>query len=181
MIPSEMTDEGLITLLRAWMNFDTKDLNKNIHEIKRGWPKDFWDVWGEIKSRKLDWRMPHEHYVGIIGTRARDSYEDYQILYNYFNLFKNKEKIVIVSGLCTRGGDKFATILYKTFGTKKLWFPAQWDKYGKRKAGFIRNTDIAMVSDEMIALVRMDRKGGTEDTIIKFCTIQGKTNNLKLL
>ncbi len=176
-----MTDESLLTTLRAWMNFRSKDLNTDIHEIKRDWPEIFWDVWGEIKARKLDWKMPDEFHVGIIGTRARDSYEDYQILYNYFNTFSNKSKVVIVSGLCAKGGDKFATILYKTFGTKKLWFPAQWDKYGKAKAGFIRNTDIAMVSDIIIALVRQDRKGGTEDTIIKFCTIQGNTDRLILL
>jgi hypothetical protein len=38
-----------------------------------------------------------------------------------------------------------------------------------------------MVSQELIAMVRSDRKGGTEDTIIKFCTIQGHTKNLIVL
>lgn len=188
MIPSKMTDDDLLLTLYTWMRFDTGDLNKNIHEIKRDWPRNFWNVWREIKARKLDWKKPNEFYLGIVGTRARDNYEDYQLLYTTFKdvVFRavdkpKPEEVVIVSGLCTKGADKFATILYKTFGTKKLWFPAEWDKYGKAKAGFIRNTDIAMVSDKLISMVRPDRKGGTEDTILKFCTIQQHTKNLTLL
>ena len=186
MIPSKMSDNDLLQTLYAWMRFDSADTNKNIHEMKRDYPREFWDIWGEIKARKLDWKKPYKVYVGIIGTRARDDYEDYQLVYNYFKRRFIDESprphdIVIVSGLCTRGGDKFATILYKTFGTRKLWFPAQWDKYGKKKAGFIRNTDIALASDYMIAIVRSDRKGGTEDTIIKFCAKHKSTDFLKLL
>ena len=175
-------DKFLLEKLHSWMEFNHTDVNKTVHDMKKEYPLEFWDVWKEIKARKLKWEKPNEFYLGIVGSRVRDSYEDYNLLNKVYRKLTNDSirDIVIISGLCTRGGDKFATILYKTFGTKKLWFPAEWDKYGN-KAGFLRNTDIALVSEKIVALVRQDRKGGTEDTIIKFCARQGHTKNLYLL
>ena len=120
--------------------------------------------------------------IGIVGTRRRDSQKDFLQTEKAFLRFYMaevlsgiKEKDTICSGLCPKGGDRFAVILSKKYNTKTLWFPAEWDKYG-RSAGFKRNTDIAQKSDILIAVVAKDRTGGTEDTIKKFIKFHGKDN-----
>ena len=48
--------------------------------------------------------------IGIIGTRRRDTDEDYEIVKEAFlKIYKPGD--IICSGLCKRGGDRFATIL----------------------------------------------------------------------
>lgn len=175
-----MNDEYLLHQLNLWMSHNEADYNKTIYEVRDEW-LGFWDTWKEIKARKLEFKKENQLYIGIVGTRSRDSYEDFHICQEAFKKHYTTEKeIVIVSGLCSKGADKFALFIQRNSATKKIWFPAEWDKYGT-KAGIIRNTDIAMVSDRLIAMVRPDRKGGTEDTIVKFCAIQGNSNNLFLL
>ena len=123
--------------------------------------------------------------IGIIGTRQRDSLLDYREVRAAFNKVY-REGDIICSGLCPKGGDRFAVIIADELRLpeeKRLWFPAKWDdlkvlgavvrynKWGKpynTKAGFIRNTDIARESDILIACVSKDRIGGTEDTIEKW-------------
>ena len=113
--------------------------------------------------------------IGIIGTRRRDTFYDFNIVYNMFT----KHYIdgdSICSGLCPEGGDRFAVIIADRLGLpddKKIWHPAEWDKYGY-SAGYKRNTYIARDSDVLIACVADDRKGGTEDTIKKFIRFHGK-------
>jgi len=107
--------------------------------------------------------------IGVIGTRRRDSREDLKLVFKEF-LKLYKEGDSICSGLCPKGGDKFAVMIasrLKISEEKRVWFPADWKKYGKA-AGFIRNTDIAANSDILIACVAEDRTGGTEDTIRKW-------------
>ncbi len=104
--------------------------------------------------------------IGIVGTRRRNSIKDFEIVHAKF-LKHYKEGDTICSGLCPRGADNFAVMLSERYNTKTLWFPANWNKYG-RAAGFIRNTDIAENSDILIACIASDRTGGTEDTIRKF-------------
>jgi len=117
--------------------------------------------------------------IGIVGTRSRDSFEDYELVCNKFkkvyNTIDDNETIRICSGLCPKGGDKFAVRIANDLSLLTLWFPAEWDKYGK-SAGFIRNTDIARESDILIACVASDRKGGTEDTIKKFIKFHREEN-----
>ena len=103
--------------------------------------------------------------VGIVGTRRRDSYLDFCIVRDTFA--KLCEVTHIVSGGCSRGGDRFAERLSMITHIPIIIFPANWNKYGK-PAGFIRNTDIAIESDILVACVAKDRTGGTEDTIKKF-------------
>ena len=64
--------------------------------------------------------------------------------------------------------------LAKQLGYEMVIHPADWKRYG-RGAGFVRNTDIATGSDYLIACVAPDRKGGTEDTVRKFCKKLGLT------
>ena len=104
--------------------------------------------------------------IGVIGTRKRDTARAFSYVESAF-LEIYEEGDVICSGLCPKGGDRFAVLLAKKYNTKTLWFPANWKRYG-RAAGFIRNTGIAKSSDVLIACVSTDRKGGTEDTIKKY-------------
>jgi hypothetical protein len=112
--------------------------------------------------------------IGIVGSRRRDSQEDFiKIEKTFLETYEKGD--IICSGLCSRGGDRFAVILAKKYSTETSWFPAEWDKYG-RGAGFVRNTDIARTSDVLIACVASDRKGGTEDTVKKFIKFHGENN-----
>jgi len=103
--------------------------------------------------------------IGIVGSRRRSSANDAVYLLAQFDTLYEKGD-VIVSGGCPKGADHFAEHIAESRGIPITIFPADWDKHGK-KAGFIRNTTIAMNSDILIALPAMDRTGGTEDTISK--------------
>ena len=115
--------------------------------------------------------MSENIQIGIIGSRKRDTAKDCSKVEKAF-LSVYKEGDVIVSGGCSKGGDRFAEVIADKFGLteangKLKIFLADWKRYGKG-AGFIRNTDIAKLSDVLIACVASDRIGGTEDTIKKF-------------
>jgi hypothetical protein len=114
--------------------------------------------------------------IGIVGTRQRDTIEDYSKVKEAFKtvLYKCNEvisknpriELQIVSGGCSRGGDRFAKLLSKEFNIPiKIYYP-DWTKY-ENMAGLIRNTLIVENCDYLIACVSMERKGGTEDTIRK--------------
>ena len=103
--------------------------------------------------------------IGIIGSRQRDSQEDLEACRKVF-LSIYKEGDTLVSGGCPRGGDRFCEVFAKEYNIPIKIHYANWDKYGK-SAGYKRNIFIAEDSDVIIAVVSMDRKGGTEDTIKK--------------
>ena len=104
--------------------------------------------------------------IGIVGSRRRNSYLDYQLVEKAFlGIYREGDRIV--SGGCPQGGDRFAEVLAKKYQVPITIHYAQWQKYGKA-AGFQRNGDIARDSDILIACVANDRTGGTEDTIKKF-------------
>jgi hypothetical protein len=104
--------------------------------------------------------------MGIVGSRRRDTKEDALKVYEAFaDIYKKDD--MICSGGCPKGADKFAENIAKECLIPIRIFHADWNKYGK-SAGFIRNTDIAKLSDILIACVASDRTGGTEDTIKKF-------------
>lgn len=104
--------------------------------------------------------------IGIIGTRRRDTEADLKKVNDAFlKVYEEGDKIC--SGLCPKGGDRFAVILAKLYKVPTIWYPAEWNLYG-RGAGFKRNLYIARDSDILIACVASDRTGGTEDTIKKY-------------
>ena len=103
--------------------------------------------------------------IGIIGSRRRNTSEDFELCVRKFiELYEDGDEIV--SGGCPQGGDAFAEVIAKKFEVPIKIYYAQWKKYGK-SAGFKRNSDIAMDSTDIIALVASDRTGGTEDTLTK--------------
>ena len=118
--------------------------------------------------------------IAIIGSRRRDTEEDYNAVYNEFKRWYDDGDI-IVSGGCKKGGDRFAEII-----ASKLQMTEKNGKliihrpklilenspyYMYVKANYERNTLIARDADILIACVSPDRKGGTEDTIKKFIRI----------
>lgn len=119
--------------------------------------------------------------IGIIGTRSRDTQLDYQDIRDayikcvYENQTYDNEEIIIISGGCKTGGDRFAEIIAKEFKRNILTYPAKWNEYGK-SAGAIRNKLIAKESDYLIACVSKDRTGGTEITIKEFIKLKGDKN-----
>ena len=59
------------------------------------------------------------------------------------------EKLTLICGMA-RGADLTAYKLFKEVGLPVEVYPADWDQHGKR-AGFIRNTQMAGVADMLIA------------------------------
>lgn len=115
--------------------------------------------------------------IGIVGSRRRDSNSDLKLTRKAFDsIYEEGDRIV--SGHCPKGGDRFAEIIAEELGLteengKLILHRAKWNEFGKR-AGFIRNTDIAKDADILIAVVSSDRKGGTEDTINKAILLDKK-------
>jgi len=108
--------------------------------------------------------------IGIVGTRRRNSGIDQKATREkFFEIYQDGDWIV--SGGCPQGGDRFAEKIAKDYGIPIIIFYPNWKKYG-RGAGIVRNLDIAINSDVLIACVAEDRKGGTEDTIKKFLNKQ---------
>jgi len=165
---SKMPSYDLIKIFDKIMSFDEDDLNKDVYNLKKSYPNDFWKIYREIEYRNIYKKEnSNKVFVGIVGTRSRNDKDDYYLVSEIFTkLFVNLKNIVIVSGLCSKGGDRFAVLLYQKYRTEKLWFPAEW--YLGKHAGFVRNTEIARWSDYLIACVDPKRKGGTEDTIKKW-------------
>lgn len=117
--------------------------------------------------------------IGIIGTRRRIKSEDYNSVEKKFFQFY-EEGDWIISGGCPKGGDRFAEIIAEKYGIPILIYYPNYRKYGRYQAPKNRNTEIAILSDILIACVAEDRTGGTEDTIEKFIQL-GKSKDLVYL
>lgn len=105
----------------------------------------------------------------IIGSRSRDTNQD-MLLVEAALLKIYEEGDILVSGGCSKGGDRFAELLSKKYDIPMIIWKPKWEIDGvfRRWAGFERNTTIVNNGDVVIACVAIDRKGGTEDTINKF-------------
>lgn len=115
----------------------------------------------------------------IIGSRRRDSDEDYMQVWNEFRKWY-EDGDIIVSGGCPKGGDRFAEVIATKLGLTedngKLIIhlpkkpPRNSPRYEWAKCMYERNTVVAGEAEPstiVIACVSPDRKGGTEDTIRK--------------
>jgi len=104
--------------------------------------------------------------IGIIGSRRRNTLVDARMVEAAFlSVYHPGDRIV--SGGCPRGGDRFAESLAAQYDVPIVIHRADWARYGRR-AGFVRNVDIARDADVLIACVAADRTGGTEHTIREF-------------
>ena len=97
--------------------------------------------------------------VIIAGTRDFNDYAFLKKNVDYFlqGINPNNEKIEIVSGNA-RGADKLGERYAKEHNLPVKLFPANWDKYGKR-AGYLRNQEMANYSDVLIAFWDEKSKG----------------------
>jgi hypothetical protein len=142
--------------------------------------------------------------IGIVGSRRRDTELDKRAIEHAlfkviascwltFDEFKSKRdsEIMLVSGGCPKGADRFAEIIAKEYMFPiTIHYPdkSKLDKIlsitnpiqAYAQINFARNKLIAFDSDYLIACVAEDRKGGTENTIKHFKEL-GKEKNLILV
>ena len=125
--------------------------------------------------------------VGIVGSRRRNIEEDKNILRQaLIKLIENGYASSLVSGGCPKGADKFAEELAEELILPIKIFKPKFEEMKNQtrweyaRVCFERNTLIAMESDILIAVVALDRKGGTEDTIKKFKKFHGERKVLLL-
>lgn len=85
--------------------------------------------------------------VIIAGTRTFSDYRLLQERCDYY--FSSKKPTSIVCGEA-RGADSLGKRYAQEHGIKVDSFPADWDTYG-RKAGYIRNAQMADNADALIA------------------------------
>lgn len=108
--------------------------------------------------------------VIIAGGRDFTDYDCLKVVCDYY--LQNQNNIEIVSGVA-KGADQLGEKYAKERGYSLKQFPAYWNKHGKR-AGHIRNTQMAEYADALIAFWDQESRG-TGDMIK-----QAKQNNLKI-
>ena len=105
--------------------------------------------------------------IGVVGSRRRDSAKDWDLVEKaVLDVYERGDWLV--SGGCPRGADNFAEKIAYRHGMRIAIYNAWWNGPDGKRAGFVRNGDIAKSSDVLIACVAPDRMGGTEDTVRKF-------------
>lgn len=109
--------------------------------------------------------------VIICGSRE---YTDFELLsktcdYYLSQKLNSEEEVVIVSG-CARGADTLGEKYAMSRGLKVMKFPADWNKYGK-KAGFIRNEEMAKNSDACIAFLSREGKNVGTKMMISLASV----------
>jgi len=103
--------------------------------------------------------------IGIVGSRTRDSLEDWNLVGKPFHE-NYKDGDEIISGGCSVGADRIAESIAISEEVPIKIYHAQWKKYGKY-AGPVRNEIIAKESDILIACYD-GKSRGTNHTIDKF-------------
>ncbi len=91
--------------------------------------------------------MSERFAVIIAGSR---DFNDYDLLCaKCDHLFQNKKPTAILCGKA-RGADTLGERYAKEHGIPVEYYPAEWDHFGK-SAGYIRNEQMAMNADALIA------------------------------
>lgn len=93
--------------------------------------------------------------IGVIGSRFFDNYSLVKQKLDY--IYQDIDITLIVSGGAI-GADTFGEKWADENGIEKMIFKPEWKKYGK-KAGFIRNKDIVLNSDRIVAFWNGTSKG----------------------
>lgn len=98
--------------------------------------------------------------IAIVGSR------EYKNIDKVIDFVKNLPKDTILISGGARGVDKIAENTARSIGIIYCTVPANWDIHGRYKAGFIRNSGIVDLCDELYAF--WDEKSpGTKDSIDK--------------
>ncbi len=127
--------------------------------------------------------------IGIVGSRSRNTSAAFKVIEEKFwEIYKEGDWIV--SGGCSKGGDRFAEMLAKQEGIPILIIYPNYKRY-KFGAPTVRNGTVAENSDVVIACVKhpeegiinvLERtKGGTEDMLKKFVTAKGFISKVYLV
>lgn len=123
--------------------------------------------------------MTIDYKLAIVGSRRRNSLKDRKLVLDLVSSFKEScdggfhgddVQLVIVSGGCPQGADKFAEEAADINKLPKIIFPIQKypeikSRYEFTKRAYARNQLIADECHIMYALISTDRTGGTEDSI----------------
>ena len=97
------------------------------------------------------------HNVKVIIAGGRD-FEDYDLLrLKVDKILSQQDEVEIVSG-CATGADKLGERYAEERGYDVKRFPPDWGFYG-RKGGFVRNEDMALYADALIAFWNEISKG----------------------
>ena len=104
-------------------------------------------------------------HIGIVGSR---SWPKPAVVADFVEFFFG-ESDILVSGGCRDSPDAYAEEAYRQLESslEPVIYPADWNAHGKR-AGFLRNTDIANTSDFLVCFYDPDSKtSGCLDTVKK--------------
>ena len=93
----------------------------------------------------------------VIIAGGRD-FEDYYLLCQKVEkILSRQDEVEIVSGTA-KGADKLGELYAHEHGHQIKRFPADWGSFGK-KAGYIRNEEMAEYADALIAFWNGESKG----------------------
>lgn len=95
--------------------------------------------------------------VIIAGGRDFNDYEKLKSFCNHILQRYDHDDIEIVCGMA-RGADLLGKKYAEEYNFKLAKFPANWDKFGKR-AGYLRNAEMAEYADALIAFWDGSSKG----------------------
>ena len=118
-------------------------------------------------------------YIGIVGSRKRNSNKDYQLVKQHILLFKREFPITLVSG-GAKGIDSIAKKIANELNIPIIEFLPNKSEYTYKGNGiyFERNKQIAETSDYLLAYP-INNSGGTMNTV-KFFIKLGKKENLRI-
>jgi hypothetical protein len=127
--------------------------------------------------------------IGVVGTRRRDTPSAYRVVEDkFFELYEEGDWIV--SGGCSKGGDRFAEVIAKKHGIPILTIYPNYPRY-KQGANNVRNGPVAENSDVVIACVMHPEdgiikvlqrtKGGTEDMLKKHAKFKSNKYEVHLV
>lgn len=124
--------------------------------------------------------MKKNRKIIIIGSRSRDTEEDFKVVYDEFKKWY-KDGDIIISGGCPKGGDRFAEVIAGRLGMtenngkliihRPIKPPKGSPKYIWAKVFYDRNTIVAKeAEDDTVTIACISKTktgGGTGDTLSK--------------
>lgn len=107
------------------------------------------------RQSKTTWGSDMSKHIAVIGSR---NFADYAMVTRWLNyVLSGRGAWTIISG-GARGADSLAQQYADEHGVEFKLFPADWDTHG-RKAGFLRNTEMARACGMVLAFWDMQSSG----------------------